>query len=202
VLLAAAALTILPWTARNAAEFGAFVPVATNFGQTLEGTYNAESADHYYRWRSPRRLPPERRAELRAMNEAERSAALTRDGWRYIRAHPEAPPVVVLENSARMAEIDPGGRSVLERVIGSRRLMHVSVAGFVICAALALAGAFTQRARTAPRSVWLMPVLLWASAGALAVGFSRFRAPIDPFLVLLAALAVGAVADARRAPGL
>lgn len=190
VLLATAALAILPWLVRNAVVFDAFVPVATNFGQTLEGTYNAESADHYYRWRSPRRLPPARRAGLRGLDEAERSAALARDGWSYIRAHPEAPLVAALENSARLVEIDPGGRAVLAQVIGSRALMHVSVAGFVVCAALALVGAFTRRARAAPRAVWLMPLLLGASVVALAVVFSRFRAPLDPFLVLLAALAV------------
>jgi hypothetical protein len=200
VLLAAAGLTVLPWTVRNAAVFGAFVPVATNFGQTLEGTYNAESADHYYRWRSPRRIPPARRAELRGLDEAERSAALARDGWGYIRAHPAAPRVAALENGARLVELDPGGRTVLAQVVGSRALMHASVAGFVLCAGLALAGAFTHRARAAPQALWLMPLLLGGSVVALAVVFSRFRAPLDPFLVLLAALAVSRLRRTPAAP--
>ena len=39
-LLAAAALTISPWTVRNARVLHGFVPVATEVGPTLAGTYN------------------------------------------------------------------------------------------------------------------------------------------------------------------
>ena len=39
-LLAAAALTISPWTVRNARVLHGFVPVATEVGPTLVGTYN------------------------------------------------------------------------------------------------------------------------------------------------------------------
>ncbi len=40
VLLVAAALTIAPWTIRNARELHAFVPVSTQLGSALAGTYN------------------------------------------------------------------------------------------------------------------------------------------------------------------
>src|SRR4051794_1728985 len=197
-LIAAALLVVTPWTVRNAIVLGGFVPVASNLGQTLAGTYNAESARHYYRWRSPTLLPARRRAQLRAMTEPQRSASLQEDGLRYIRAHPAAPLVVSLENTARLAELDPEARSVLRVVVGSKSLTRLSIAGFGVFALLALAGAFTARARAVPWPVWLIPLLLWASVAPFAVNFSRFRAPLDPWLVLLAALAVRAAVRGTR----
>jgi hypothetical protein len=61
--------------------------------------------------------------------------------------------------------------------------------GFLAFLALAIAGAFTAAARAAPRWLWLMPVLMLLSV-MFVVGETRFRAPIDPFVVLLAALAL------------
>ena len=43
VLVVAAALTVLPWTIRNYETFDAFVPVSTQFGSALAGTYNSEA---------------------------------------------------------------------------------------------------------------------------------------------------------------
>jgi 4-amino-4-deoxy-L-arabinose transferase-like glycosyltransferase len=196
-VLAAALVVVTPWTVRNAIVLDAFVPVATNLGQTLAGTYNAQSARHDYRWRSTRLLPAARRAQLRAMTEPERSDALTRDALRYIREHPAAPAVVALQNTGRLAELDPEARSVLRLVVGSKRLALVSIAGFGAFALLALAGALTARARAVPWPVWLAPLLLGVSVVLFAVNFSRFRAPLDPWLILLAALAVGALARTR-----
>ena len=43
VLVAVALLTVAPWTIRNAVELHAFVPVTTQFGSALAGTYNDEA---------------------------------------------------------------------------------------------------------------------------------------------------------------
>jgi hypothetical protein len=69
--------------------------------------------------------------------------------------------------------------------------VHVDAAvyGFLVVLPLALAGAFTRRARSAPLWFWACPALMWAVTVVLA-GFIRYRSPIDPFVVLLAALAV------------
>ncbi len=36
-------LTVVPWTIRNYETFHAFVPVSTQFGTALAGTYNSEA---------------------------------------------------------------------------------------------------------------------------------------------------------------
>jgi hypothetical protein len=61
---------------------------------------------------------------------------------------------------------------------------------FWVVAGLALAGALTSRARRAPPYVWLVPALMFLSVVFLVVETPRYRTPIDPFLVLLAAAAL------------
>ena len=74
-----------------------------------------------------------------------------------------------------------------------------TIVGFYPLALLALAGAFTRRARMAPRFVWLVPVLLWGIV--FVGGFLRYRTPVDAFLVLLGAAALAAAADRVRSRG-
>ena len=69
---------------------------------------------------------------------------------------------------------------------------RIGVLGFWLLLVLAVCGAFTRAARGAPRWVWLVPVLLALSVVLVNVETPRFRAPIDPFLVMLAACAVAA----------
>ncbi len=68
--------------------------------------------------------------------------------------------------------------------------------GFYVLALLALAGAFTRAARAAPAWLWLAPILLFASV-IFAGSAIRYRAPVEPFLALLAALAITVPRRAR-----
>jgi 4-amino-4-deoxy-L-arabinose transferase-like glycosyltransferase len=203
VIVAAAVLTVLPWTLRNASVLHAPVPVATDLGQTLVGTYNPASAALHYRWRNTRHLPPAEAPAL-AHPEVRRSSALTRDGLRYLAAHPFAVVEASAWNTLRLLDADRTARSELASVLHSRTLARASFAGFGVLALLALAGLLAPRTRAAPRWLWLVPVLLWASTVPFAVNFDRFRAPLDPFLILLAAVALTAagerVAQMARSP--
>lgn len=64
---------------------------------------------------------------------------------------------------------------------------------------LAIAGAFTRRARTAPLWFWAVPIFLFVSVVWLGTGGARFRSPVDPFLILLAASALEAAWSLIRA---
>ena len=61
---------------------------------------------------------------------------------------------------------------------------------FWVFAVLAVIGAFTQRARAAPLWLWSIPLLMYLSVVFLVVETPRYRKAIDPFIILLAALAV------------
>ena len=65
---------------------------------------------------------------------------------------------------------------------------------FWVLLAVAIAGWFTAVRREAPGWLWAFPVLYWLSITFVNVETPRFREPIDPFLVLLAACAVATAA--------
>ncbi len=64
--------------------------------------------------------------------------------------------------------------------------------------ALAVAGAFTARARATPWWLWAIPVLLAASVVFITLETPRYRTGVEPFVILLAALALCAAAAGRR----
>ena len=83
-----------------------------------------------------------------------------------------------------------------------RRLRTTVTASAYVAFALALVGLIAIVRRALPRGpvfLWLVPLLMLA--GVLPIlGTPRYRAPIDPFIVLLAALGLVALAARRRAP--
>ena len=61
---------------------------------------------------------------------------------------------------------------------------------FWVFALLAVVGRVHRRARAAPLWVWAVPLLMYLSVVFLVVETPRYRTAIDPFIVLLAALAL------------
>jgi len=72
-----------------------------------------------------------------------------------------------------------------------------SVYAFWVLGLLALAGCFVAAAREAPWALWGCPVAVFCST-VVFLGATRYRAPADPFLIMLAALALIAAWDRRR----
>jgi hypothetical protein len=82
-------------------------------------------------------------------------------------------------------------------------IADLGVFSFWILAALAIAGGFTGLARRVPRVLWIVPLLLWLSVAPVTTGTPRFRAALDPFVILLAAFGLQALVTAlvrRRGP--
>lgn len=197
-LVIAAALTIAPWTARNLVEMHAFIPVNTQVGSWLAGTYNEQArADPQH----PAAMQIRVRAfrDLDGLDEVPRQRALTRRAISYAAGHPGYIPEVILRNTMRMLNLE-GADWWRER--GNSTGMpgwaaDAGAYGFWAFALLALLGALTAGARRAPPGLWMTPVLLF---GVVVIAGSqiRYRAPVEPFLVLLAALAVASLGtDAR-----
>jgi 4-amino-4-deoxy-L-arabinose transferase-like glycosyltransferase len=201
-LAAIAALVVAPWTVRNAIELHGFAPVTTEAGSALAGTYNdttRSDPDWPGAWQPPARLP-EIRSTLAPVHgdEPAEQRALSRRSLRYMADHPGYVAAVGGRNLWRLSGLaGPGWWHFSGRTLSLPRwTAGVSAVSFLAFLALALAGAFTSAARAAPRWLWLMPVLMLASV-VFVVGETRFRAPIDPFVVLLAAVAIAEFA--RRA---
>jgi hypothetical protein len=207
VLLACACLMILPWTIRNAVELHHFVPVSDETGITLLGTYNATSAAQrpvHYKWDLFLKIP-EFKALARAAHhydEVGLSNLLQSRALDYIGAHPFSPLDVGFHNTLRMFELEGtfAWHASYAAIGLPASAAGVGVVSFWALCALAILGWFTAVRREAPWWLWTFPVLYWLSITFVNVETPRFREPIDPFLVLLAACAVAT--GAHRGLGL
>jgi hypothetical protein len=206
-LVAVAVATVLPWTIRNAVVLDAFVPVSTQLGSAMAGTYNDEArrdGDNPWSWRSIDRVAAyeDLAARVSKIPEVELEQEVRRRALAYIRGRPVAVAEVGFWNTIRMFEL-----AGLQRARETSATISIgpgwAVAGvlcFWIFALLAVAGAWTARARATPFFVWLVPLLFAGSVVFLTLETPRYRTAVDPFVVLLAALAVTALIERRRRP--
>lgn len=207
ILLGATVLVIAPWTIRNASELHSFVPISDETGITLAGTYNPSSANDRvipYRWRIFFTVPRDRDLVAAAprLTEPELSSRLSSRAIGYIADHPLAPLAAIAHNTLRLLELEGSfaWRASAYAVGISRGVAVIGVAAFWLLAVLALAGAFTRTARSAPRWLWAVPLLLWLAVAAVNAETPRFREPVDPFLIVLAGCALARAAQLVRSP--
>jgi hypothetical protein len=197
IVLVAAALTVTPWTVRNALVMHRLIPVTDQGGYTLAGVYNSSAARDRltpWLWRSP----PEDAANRQIMasstaREAAISSQLGASARRYLGEHPTAVLGVLRWNSIRMLALDPSREQAAIRYdfgVGPVTA-QLAVVMLLIVGALAAVGILMRAARSPPLAFWLIPVVLWVSTAAIQSGM-RFRSPIDPFLIMLASLALTA----------
>lgn len=207
VVLAATIVTILPWTIRNTIEFHAFVPISTETGYAFAGTYNAAAQyDTQYPalWTPPGPEIYGFLATHRRANEAQIGDNLLTFSRRYIAAHPTYPFVVAYWSAVRLLNLaGPGYERFSAPFAGyPPTLAYWSVFAFWLLGVLALLGMAIGGARRAPWALWACPVLILLSTLPFA-GLTRYRAPADPFFVILAALALLALwrrKQGRRLP--
>jgi 4-amino-4-deoxy-L-arabinose transferase-like glycosyltransferase len=199
LLLVAMALTIMPWTIRNANAQHAFIPVTDELGNTLKGTYNDLGPKQRFIW-TPYTAPNYRAIQHdKRLTEAQRDSRLVSAEIEYIGQHPSYVPEAMFWNTMRL--LDFQGRRVSRMTArtdedATAGFADLGVFNFWIVAAVAILGAFTLSARRMPRSFWLVPVILWLSVAPVTTGTPRFRAALDPFVILLAAVGIEAVGAA------
>jgi 4-amino-4-deoxy-L-arabinose transferase-like glycosyltransferase len=199
VLVAAALVTISPWTIRNEIDLHAFVPVSDSSGRTLAGVYNSYSAHdpdqpgafhkQFVNVAPYRELFKKYPSPTPAQSSAQVHAAID-----YVRAHPLYPLRVAYWNTVRILELT-GGRGTEERAVREGINLPFAWVGdiaFWIVGIIALFGAFsgTMR-RSGNRWIWLVPLTMYVAVVFINTSTPRFRDPIDPFIVLAAAVALG-----------
>lgn len=198
LLLAAMVLTIMPWTIRNAIAQHAFIPVTTELGATLSGTYNSTAAKHHYRWEAGFLYHDYRRIRHdKQLSEADRSAKLTSAVLHYIGNHPTAVPATMFWNTVRLLDLESRttSRQTAARDVGATaNVADLTVYSFWAVGLLALVGIVSAAARRIPRALWLVPLLLWISEAPITTGTPRFRAALDPWFILLAGTGILALA--------
>jgi 4-amino-4-deoxy-L-arabinose transferase-like glycosyltransferase len=194
----AALIVLAPWTVRNESAFSRFLPLGTEAGFTVAGTYNEVAAKPDKFQGLARNLTdvPEYRPLLGqpGIDEAALSADVGTRGFRYLRHHLGYLATVVRLNVLRTFDIGRGhtvrsAQHWQEMGIprGWRAWLRWSFYGGLALAALGLVALWRRRPRM-PAFVWWAPVIVMAGS-VWVVGGPRYRAPLDPFLAMLAALA-------------
>ena len=207
LLVLTAALMIAPWTIRNADRRA---PVHPGLGRDRDharrhvqpglGGQPHASLQVADLLRNPGRAaadPPGKPSNRAADRDRLQSQAL-----RYIADHPLAPLAVAYHNTLRLFELEGSyaWHASAKAMSLPIPLARAGVFSFWVLCLLALAGAFTKLVRGAPRWIWFVPLLLALSVVVVNVETPRFRAPVDPFLILLAAAGLATAAGwlARR----
>lgn len=208
-LVVAGTLVLLaPWVARNVTAFDGRAPLGTQTGYTLAGMYNAEAyqpGNLLAVWRTPDTV-----AGLRSLfhrpceDEAAVDGALRSRALRFAARHPGYVGEAIGLGALRLFDLGPGHAGVSATSYGelgipesARALLRAELYAAI---ALALAGAvvLTRRRAWGPGWVWLAAALLALSVLPTS-GVPRYRAPLDPFLMMLAAVAVVAWRERRAA---
>lgn len=211
------ALAVFPWTVRNAVEFGRFVPVTSGTGFAMAGTYNQlsfEDDEHPGSWRTPR-IVPEYTPYFagHGIDEGTLDATLRSEAAAFARRHPGYVVEVSAWNFLRMFEVATGsvigyyGEEVTTRGIGSDAPLSERI-GLGIAVVLAALGTYAiWRSRRpgssgrplpwGPLFLWLVPILLLAVSLPIN-GLPRQRAPIDPFLLILAGVGIAWLVERVR----
>jgi 4-amino-4-deoxy-L-arabinose transferase-like glycosyltransferase len=203
-----AVLTVAPWVVRNAIQFDRFVGISTQGGVGLASTYNAESR----RAGRPGLPVPSHQLHVfedlyrrKDLDEAELGSRLTSRALDYIRDHPGYVVETSAWNSLRMLDLthdidfDFLYEGLVLQATGVDRLVvaPIVLGGIYLVLALALAGIVAEvrrPSRRAPPFVWTFPLVVVLPAIAV-YGLSRYRAPADPFLVMLAAVGINALLE-------
>jgi 4-amino-4-deoxy-L-arabinose transferase-like glycosyltransferase len=205
--LLCALLTIAPWTVRNTIEFGRLIPVTSGTGFAMAGTYNQASEKDDANpgsWRTPRVAPEYTPLFLtRGIDEGTLDASLRSRASAFALHHPFYVAEVTARNLLRLFEVsggsvvDPLTGPVETRGIGSadpvaERIGLGIAAFFALLGVLAIAcsrRAGARRVPSGPLFLWLVPILLILAAAPIN-GLPRQRTPVDPFILILAAIGV------------
>ena len=191
---AVAALVIAPWTVRNAVVLHGFVPVAID-DAALYGTFNAQAAHDPiapYAWlRDPSNVAPLFNPK-RPLSDVALRSRLLHSAFSYISAHPESVPAAfywngltrlwdVRRRSQALAEVKFEGRS--------RLVTNLGLDAYAVMLPLALLGLWRVRRRRA-LVFGLLAIALGASIVFTSEAGTRYRAPLEPVIAILASAAV------------
>ncbi len=201
----AALVVIAPWVVYNQGRFKDQVLFTTNFGSTLAAA-NCDAV-YYGPAIGYKNYDCLREAALRVGHpgddESQQEKELVREARRYIASHTRRVPVVVLARWGRSFEVfrpndDVKGDELFGHV--EPFVSSLGVYSFDAILALAVAGIFVMRARR----IRLLPVLVPVGVVFVSIGLTfaqtRYRAPAEVPLLLLAAVTLDAIFGALRHP--
>lgn len=207
---ATALATLAPWVAFNFSRFEEPVYMSTNFAVTMaaancDSTYHGEAIG-YKDWEcaaEAHEVAAARNPDWTEFDASQRDRELRREVVSYMRDHRDRVPLVVAARLARTLKLYRVGHEIdYDNLIHGqeRGVVYAGLVSWYLLAGFAVIGAVTLRRR---RSVPLFPLLAVPAIVLLAVAVTfaqtRYRAPAEPAVVVLAAVAIDARLPRRRA---
>lgn len=199
VMALVAAVVMGPWVVRNLTTFDEPTVLGTGFGWVLaygncDATYSGPLLGYWSDTCALRDYPPdleESRLDLRA-----RKIAVS-----YIEDHLSRAPIVAVARVARVWDVFRPTQNVELNEFYERR-GHVAswavLIGYYLSLPFAIAGLVLMRKRRIPIFPMIAIALSVTFTVALSFGITRYRAPVDVVLPLLAAVAVVALWQRAR----
>lgn len=202
VSVAVAVIVVAPWTIRNHEVSGGFVPISIQDAAGY-GVFNDDSAndpDKPWAWRATTTREADLVARLPEISELEFREELRSRMFDYIRENPSSVPKAFFWNGITrlwdlrrpahvLDEVEPTGRS--------EAVTWVGLAMYWVLLPLALYGLWRIRAR---RDI-VIPLLGIAFAASVVYTLdatTRYRAPLEPVIAILACVALVALWRARQ----
>jgi 4-amino-4-deoxy-L-arabinose transferase-like glycosyltransferase len=193
VMALVAVVVMGPWVVRNLTTFDEPTVLGTGFGWVLaygncDATYSGPLLGYWSDECALKDYPPgleESRVDLRARKKA----------TAYIGDHLDRVPVVVAARVARVFDVFRPTQNVDLNEFYERR-GHVAswavLLGYYLYLPFAIAGLVVMRRRRVPIFPMIAIAVSVAITVALSFGITRYRAPVDVVLPVLAAVALGA----------
>lgn len=197
---------VAPWTVRNAIVLDGFVPISLQ-DAALYGTFNPQSAGDPlfpYVWRREPANDVDLFNPRRPLSDAALRSELTARGVRYIEEHPASVLHAFFWNGlSRLWDIRRRSRSLVEVPYEgrSRLVTDVGLDAYDVLLPLALLGLYRLRRRRA-LVVGVLALALGASLIFTVEGGTRYRAPLEPLVAVLACAGIrpgGAASGAGEA---
>ncbi|HEY1739835.1 MAG TPA: glycosyltransferase family 39 protein [Acidimicrobiia bacterium] len=189
------------WVVRDEVQMHAFVPVAVNSWDVIAGANCAHtySGGRFGSWEAPclqldQALKAGRRGEI-AVNQYERD-----QGIDYARSHLDRLPAVVTARlGLTFGAYDPWHELTVEGNAEGRDVgvSHLGYVMYLVLLPFAVAG-FVLLGRGATRRVLLVPLVAILISTVVGYGNQRFRMPLEPVIVVLAAVALSRLTRSGR----
>jgi 4-amino-4-deoxy-L-arabinose transferase-like glycosyltransferase len=209
---ATALATIAPWVVFNYTRFEEPVYMSTNFVTALaaancDSTYYGDRIG-YKDWDCAVAAHESAAARVDNWDEfdaSQRDEHLRPEVTRYVRDHEKRVPLVVAARLARILKLYGVGQEldIDDRVhLHDKWVVYAGLVSWYLLAGMAVAGGVVLRRREIPIYPLIAVVAIVLIAAALTFAQTRYRAPAEPVVVLLAAVAADAWLrrrDARHA---
>ena len=190
LVVGVAVLTVLPWTARNYAVTGQLVFVATGGGRQF--WYGNSPYADASTTENPE-FPPELKARLFALpDEPSREKLLYQEGVRFVKENPGRALGLYVKKLGNLFQMSPSvhtGGSVGDSPPVRAAMAFVSAVLF----GLSLVGAALVFAAGGRATVLPLLVVSYCLGSAVFLTVMRYRLPVDPYLIVLAAAALGRI---------